>query len=400
MRFIINLGKRSTVTFRTPRRRGRPAGPPTTLTFKPVNEVLGGVYQVLKMEASRQPGLLGSSVYGYNDTFCRLQPFVRRWRAAAATAAAVAGAPPAAHPGALTPVPHIVSLDVTRAFDHVDIRTLLSLVEPLLQSEHYLVLKYTEVVPSLGAVQVIQRRVAIAGGPEAVDFPLRAAQLAASAKNKVFTDQVVYERISREQALALLRQHLTANVVRLRREWHYQSRGIAQGGTLSTLLCCLYLAHVERACINPIIASGGALAPRGGGNHSSGAGTTSHGCLTTLARAVDSSASARGSASAARAPRPGAFSQSLLLRLVDDWLLVTPSAAVARGVAHSVMAGFPQYNVVVNPEKSKLSFPLTMGDGRRVEPGWWDAGDGRRFIKWCGLLVNVESLEIQGDYTR
>lgn len=49
--------------------------------------------------------------------------------------------------------------------------------------------------------------------------------------------QVVYERLSRQQVLELLCQHLTANLVRLRRRWCAQARGIAQGSTLSTLLC-------------------------------------------------------------------------------------------------------------------------------------------------------------------
>lgn len=43
--------------------------------------------------------------------------------------------------------------------------------------------------------------------------------------------------MSRQAVLALLQQHLTANLVKLRREWHRQARGIAQGSTLSTLLC-------------------------------------------------------------------------------------------------------------------------------------------------------------------
>ena len=49
--------------------------------------------QVLRYETAAQPEALGASVFGYNDIFCRLQPFLRKWRAAAAAAAA-AGAPP------------------------------------------------------------------------------------------------------------------------------------------------------------------------------------------------------------------------------------------------------------------------------------------------------------------
>jgi hypothetical protein len=28
------------------------------------------------------------------------------------------------------------------------------------------------------------------------------------------------------------------------------------------------------------------------------------------------------------------------------------------------------------------------------------AADGATFVKWCGLLLNMFSLEVQGDYTR
>lgn len=65
--------------------------------------------------------------------------------------------------------------------------------------------------------------------------------------------QVVYDRLSRQQALDLLRQHLTANLVRIRRRWCSQGCGIAQGSTLSTLLCSLYLAHLERTQLDAIL---------------------------------------------------------------------------------------------------------------------------------------------------
>ena len=42
-------------------------------------------------------------------------------------------------------VPYIVSFDVSRAFDNVDVAQLLLLVEPLLQQPQYLMVKYTEV---------------------------------------------------------------------------------------------------------------------------------------------------------------------------------------------------------------------------------------------------------------
>jgi hypothetical protein len=52
----------------------------------------------------------------------------------------------------------------------------------------------------------------------------------------------------------------------------------------------------------------------------------------------------------------------VLLRLVDDWAFITTSAASARAVAGALQAGFPDYNCMVNPVKTRTSFPLTVVD--------------------------------------
>jgi len=41
--------------------------------------------------------------------------------------------------------PYIVSVDVSRAFDNIDASMLLGIIEPLLHSPEYLVIKYSEV---------------------------------------------------------------------------------------------------------------------------------------------------------------------------------------------------------------------------------------------------------------
>ena len=42
-------------------------------------------------EVASQPGALGSGVFGYNDAYRRLRPYVRDWRAACAAADAGGG---------------------------------------------------------------------------------------------------------------------------------------------------------------------------------------------------------------------------------------------------------------------------------------------------------------------
>jgi len=43
--------------------------------------------------------------------------------------------------------PYIVSVDVSRAFDNIDAGMLLGIIEPLMRSPEYLIIKYSEVWP-------------------------------------------------------------------------------------------------------------------------------------------------------------------------------------------------------------------------------------------------------------
>ena len=92
--------------------------------------------QVLKYEVARQPDALGSTVFGYNDAYARLKPFLLRWR------------PPGQQ--GLSPSgqqrPYLVSVDITRAFDSIDTELMLAIVAPVLQSHEYLIFRYLEVI--------------------------------------------------------------------------------------------------------------------------------------------------------------------------------------------------------------------------------------------------------------
>lgn len=62
-------------------------------------------------------------------------------------------------------------------------------------------------------------------------------------------------------------------------------------------------------------------------------------------------------------------------------------------------AGFPDYGVHMNPAKTKLSFDMRLGD-QALPRNTYTAKDGQEFLKWCGLLINTRTLELQADYTR
>ena len=64
-----------------------------------------------------------------------------------------------------------------------------------------------------------------------------------------------------------------------------------------------------------------------------------------------------------------------------------------------MLAGFPDYGVRMNPVKTKVSFDMSTG-GQALPRNTYVARNGQEYLKWCGLLVNVRTLELQADYTR
>lgn len=93
---------------------------------------MGRCFQVLKLEVKRQPGLLGSSVFGYDDVFRTYKPFLQQWRAAEREGVDL--------------TPCILTADVSRAFDAIDVTRLLPMAMPLLRQPEYLMVKYAEVI--------------------------------------------------------------------------------------------------------------------------------------------------------------------------------------------------------------------------------------------------------------
>lgn len=85
----------------------------------------GRTLQALKTEAFLQPTRLSASVFGYDDILKQLHPFLRSWRSALSA----------------TPTlqPYIISTDVKKAFDSIDVQKLRDIVEPLFEHPEYLV---------------------------------------------------------------------------------------------------------------------------------------------------------------------------------------------------------------------------------------------------------------------
>ena len=90
--------------------------------------------QVIKYETQRDIGVLGCSVFGYSDAYLRLQPLLRSFQQLRRSCKDPAQAPQL----------YLISADVSQAYDSIHVSKLMSIVEPLLKSPHYLIMKHVE----------------------------------------------------------------------------------------------------------------------------------------------------------------------------------------------------------------------------------------------------------------
>jgi hypothetical protein len=315
----------------------RPA-PPPPLSFPAVNRALEPAVQALRASAGCRPAaLLGASAFGYDDALRLLHPFLRRFRAAEARRADQDGATAAGEAASKLlqrrqqqqqqqqpPRAFILTLDVSRAFENLDIARLLErVIDPVVSHDRYLMVRYAAarpyqdgvmsrlqsaavpLPPAAGAAAAMAAAApaaplssralarlppcppALAGSYAGFERWARAAardqpsgtvlcEVAAAGGGALYQQQQhplpplpPHRVVPGDRLRALLREHVSRNLLRVRGRWYVQRRGIAQGGAASTLLCSLYLADVEREHLLPCLPKGGVGG--GGGGRAAGA---------------------------------------------------------------------------------------------------------------------------------
>ncbi|XP_062067966.1 telomerase reverse transcriptase [Lepus europaeus] len=132
------------------------------------------------------------------------------------------------------------------------------------------------------------------------------------------------------------------SVIRVGGRSYVQCRGIPQGSMLSTLLCSLCYGDMENRLF------------------------------------------------------PGVQQDGVLLRLVDDFLLVTPHLARARAFLRALVRGVPEYGCRINLEKTVVNFPV--GDVALGGPAPLQL-PAHCLFPWCGLLFDTRTLEVSCDYS-
>lgn len=322
-----------------------------------MNQLLKNTYKALKYETERNPSLLGAAVYGYDDVYERLKPFLYENKNRKL---------------------YFAALDIKTCYDSISPKRCFSIVENVFREAEYVFQRYSVVHPEPAdksvRVEYIHKANALGNGRQ---FLQLSNELAKSKRSAVFTDNVVYRSEEKEQLTRILKDHIFNNVVSVGPGRSYlQRHGIPQGSILSTLMCNLYYGNMEKTqfpyifgqppgtkvCVND---------PVGAEKFREDPGVSDE-KLTSHSREK----------------------HSVLLRLVDDYLLVTKDKDIAERFVKTMHSGIPEYFCNVKPSKTKISFECHLNERDAIK-----IPDGGK-LAWCGLLIDTGSYEILGDYEK
>lgn len=165
--------------------------------------------------------------------------------------------------------------------------------------------------------------------------------LGSKKKNTVFVDSAMQRTQNVSSLLSLLVEHIEQNLVKVGKKYYRQKRGIPQGSVLSSFLCNYFYADLE-----------------------------SH--HLSFLNGPD----------------------CLLMRLIDDFLLITLDKSKAIKFVDTMHRGLPDYGVEVNCEKTLVNFDMPASGG-----GAHKVNNNRKF-PYCGTLIDSQTLDITKDHQR
>ncbi|KAM0345308.1 hypothetical protein ACHAPU_006707 [Fusarium lateritium] len=297
-----------------------------------INSVLGPIHSLLKLEKRTNPSKLGSTMFSVSDIYTRLKLFKESL---------------GSNHGKL----YFAKTDVKAAFDTIPQEAVVNLMKSVPSQSKYTIMKHVEVKPGEPAVvdggksssRTSRRWKATAlSEKETSDFTARLEKdLAPSKKNIVFVDSALRKTHGVGELMHLLKQHVEQNLVKVGKKYYRQKVGIPQGSVLSSFLCNYFYADLEAKHL----------------------------------RFLDTA-------------------DCLLLRLIDDFLLVTLDQNKAAQFVNAMHSGFPEYGVTVNPVKTMVSFDM-LYEGKPVRKVNHEKG-----FPYCGTAIDCQTLDITKDRER
>ena len=298
-----------------------------------INSVMKPVFNVLDFERRERPSSVGSALFSVGDMYPKLKAFAARL-------------------GQSRGPLYFAKADAKSCFDTIPQRQLMKLVEKIVTEDEYRISRHSEIKAS--------KSFYCQGPGESVSKPARKfkatarpawnfdqfdetveASLASGKKNTIFIDGIVQQPQKTEDLLDLLEEHVERNVIKIGKKFFRQKSGIPQGSVVSSLLCNYFYAALE----------------------------------TEVFTFVKSD-------------------ESIFLRLIDDFLLITTNKDHAIKFLQIMHDGVEKYGVSVNPAKTLANFDIVI-NGHQV-PQQPQSG----LFPYCGNMINTKTLEITKERKR
>ncbi|XP_038626216.1 LOW QUALITY PROTEIN: telomerase reverse transcriptase [Tachyglossus aculeatus] len=296
------------------------------------NTQLKNLFSVLNYERTLHPHLLGASMFGIDDIYKAWRQFVLRVLTSKDKERRF----------------YFVKADVTGAYDTIPHDKLVEVISRILKPEEetvYCIQRYAVIQKTAnGSVRkTFRRHVSTLKDflPSMKQF-VSHLQETTSLQNAIVVQQSSSLNETSTSLFAFFRQMIQHNILKIRNRYYVQRRGIPQGSILSTLLCSLCYGDMENRLF------------------------------------------------------PGIQQDGVLLRLIDDFLLVTPHLDQAKLFLRTLAKGIPEYGCFINPRKTVVNFDV---DEDTVGCSHFTQLPAGCLFPWCGLLLDTRTLEVYCDYS-
>jgi len=316
------------------------------------NATLRRTFAVLKHEHCSSPSSFGCGVFGLNEVFPLLLTFKKELREF--------------RKQLKQNVPlYFASVDLHRCYDNIDQNYLYDLAKRVITNEEYLIQQHNVLHPFQSMEKVQRKRSTHLCDPvDMQSFPVLATQeLAGNYSQSIFVDGITTSLVKKDEVLELLKEHIFSNLVAINGDYGprflSQSSGIPQGSVLSAMLCNYYYGDLESRLLGDAFENGKRDSQRK--------------CV------------------------------HLLVRIIDDFLLVSTKKDVCVQFLEKMRKGIPELGVRINQAKTMTNFDYASDDSAQivsVEKSVETNSSGDEFFAWCGMLFNTKTCEARVDYSR
>ena len=341
----------------------------------PPNKVLQSAFHALRYEHEKKPSLFGAGVLGLTEVFPAFCAFVDALREKRSR---TDGEVPL----------YFTSVDIKHCYDTINQKRLYKLLQSVVKTDEYLTKNTFRLHSKSDSASLSCRWKKTTFSP--IEFTHQSAsQQKTNTFNSITVDGVSCSMDSKKKVLGLLRDHIFGQIAVVNGSFDdrylLQKDGIpqvcciptpfdytrlphhalsAQGSILSSILCNIYFGDIEKLILGSVFGSSQVIR-----------GSTPDCDVVLLTNKS---------------------SISLLVRIVDDFLLVSSDKIISTSFLQKLQRGIPRIGVKINSEKSRMNYAAALPtDSSNAQTRTRNLN-----FSWCGLLIDTRTCEVSLDPTR